>query len=227
MSNKTIPLRRARRRRETKLKTQRALNALNNMLQACDKYLAQPVPAHFPSGGISLRSDIPSEQEFETILGWTPEDGKRYRQLIEEAIDEYKVEPGLLIPNTIQIHDAKWGPLRTEWAWTPVHPLDIDRHKASEESCEDLPPMAQPCDNTPYQPLHTKGFKWHETLSPPFRETEIKLPDTEHLTNLVLTPAQENDWKKLSEDNLATYRIIWKGLDEERFKNEYLNIPPQ
>ena len=87
-------------------------------------------PKTFPSGGISLRSDIPSEQDFETILGWTPEDGKRYRQLIEEAIGEYKTEPGL-IPNTIHIHDAKWGPLRTEWGWTPIHPLDIDPREAS------------------------------------------------------------------------------------------------
>jgi len=150
MSNKTIPLRRVSRRKYTN-KMQQAhelslqINANAQSTTAVMKLGGRIIhrrvdrfePKTFPSGGIVLNDDAHAVQEFE-ILGWTPEDGKRYRQLIEEAIDEYKAEPGL-IPNTIQIHDAKWGHLRTEWGRTPIHPLDIDPREAS--SCADLPPV--------------------------------------------------------------------------------------
>lgn len=62
---------------------------------------------------------------------------------------------------------------------------------------------------------------------PAFREIEIKLADTDDLQNLHISPAEEEGWKKLADYSDSTYRIIWKGLDEERFKNAYLNIPPQ
>jgi hypothetical protein len=105
MSNKTIPLRRARRRKHTK-KMQQAhelslqINAnaqsttavMNLGGRIIHRRVDRFEPKTFPSGGIVLRDDIPSEQEFETILGWTPEDGKRYRHLIAEAIREASEE---------------------------------------------------------------------------------------------------------------------------------------
>lgn len=133
MSNKTIPLRLARRRKYTK-KMQQA-HELSLQINAN----AQSTTAVMKLGGrIIHRSVEKLEPKTFPSGGWTPEDGKKYRQLIEEAIDEYKAEPGL-IPNTIQIYNSKREPLLTKWGRTLIHPLNIDPREASSNA--ELPPV--------------------------------------------------------------------------------------
>jgi hypothetical protein len=85
MHNKTIPLRRVRRRREIRLKTQLALNSLNNWLQVAEKYRNEKVTVHFPSGGfITKRKDV-DQGEFIIPAGVI----QKHRELVELAVQEY------------------------------------------------------------------------------------------------------------------------------------------
>jgi hypothetical protein len=149
MHNKTIPLRRVRRRREIKLKYRRAMNTLSMLSQLAEQY-REDATIHYPSGGISTKR--------EKIGDFTG-----YLDIIKQAIKDTEGQetttPGLHPPimwKEYTFVNPEGNPISSEPTIISGKPICPD-----DDSCEDFPDMTTCCDNEPFKTMHDKGWRWH------------------------------------------------------------------